>query len=203
MSLTNYNDLQTQVANWLARQDLNPYIPDMITLFEAFAARKLRVRSMETTATITTTNGVGSLPADYLGYRRVTWTGSPITDLTYVAPSIYQFENPYNAAGIPQLFTIEASSIKVQPVDDTGGISMLYYQKTTALSSALNWLMTNHPDAYLFGVLCEANAFKRGNSGFQEAALWKARRDEVFGEIEMAEFRERGSMSMRVIGQTP
>jgi hypothetical protein len=37
MSLSTYSDLQTQVANWLARSDLTAYIPDMITLFEAAA----------------------------------------------------------------------------------------------------------------------------------------------------------------------
>jgi hypothetical protein len=26
----------------------------------------------------------------------------------------------------------------------------------------LNWLYTNHPDAYLFGTLCEMNAFNKG-----------------------------------------
>jgi hypothetical protein len=72
MSLSTYSDLQTQVANWLARSDLTQYIPDMITLFEAAACRRLKVRPMETTVSLATTSGVASLPSDFLGYRRVT-----------------------------------------------------------------------------------------------------------------------------------
>lgn len=202
MSLASYPDLQSSVASWLARDDLTQYIPDMITLFECTAMRRMRVRLMETTASIATTNGVGPLPNDYLGYRRVTWMGSPISELTYVGPSIFQFYNPFPVGGVPQYFTIEALNVKIYPSDDTG-LQILYYQKSSAISSTLNWLYLNHPDAYLFGTLCEANAFMKGNSGFQNAALWKARRDEVFDEIRMSEFRERGSMVIRPMGMTP
>ena len=43
-----------------------------------------------------------------------------------------------------------------------------------------NWLLSNHWDAYLFGVLCEAEPFILHD---ERLALWKARRDEVFDEI--------------------
>ena len=201
MSLSTYADLQTQVANWLARSDLNSFIPDMITVFEAAACRRLKVRQMETAASIVTSGGVGSLPSDYLGYRRVTWQGSPLVDLTYVAPSMFQLDNPVADQGPPLEFTIEASSIKITPQDDTG-LELLYYARTPAVRDALNWLYTNHPDAYLFGTLAEANMFMKG-SALPLAASWKQRRDEVFDEIQRVEFWERGGMSVRVFGNTP
>jgi hypothetical protein len=77
-----------------------------------------------------------------------------------------------------------------------------YFQRTPALSSALNWLYTNHPDAYLFGSLCEANAFNKGQA-FQDASLWKTRRDEIFQEIFMLDFNERQGMAIRIMGNTP
>jgi hypothetical protein len=199
VSLSTYADLQTQVANWLARDDLTSYIPDMITLFEAAACRRLKVRSMETTASITTTAGVGTLPTDFLGYRRVTWTGQPTTELSYVAPSLFKYDTPYSVDGTPQEFTIEGTSISINPVDDTG-LQILYTQRTAAVSGTLNWLYTNHPDAYLFGTLAEANAF---NKDIESAGLWKARRDEVFQEISMLDFNERQGMAVRVMGATP
>lgn len=200
MALAIYTDLQTQIANWIARDDLNAFIPDFITLFECAAARKLKVRLQESTSTLTPTSGVAILPTDYLGYRRVTWTGSPIRELNYVVPPIYStYLNVGQAT--PTVFTIEGTNLRVAPSDDTT-LTFDYFQRTPALSAGLNWLYTNHPDAYLFGSLCEANAFNKGQA-FTAAALWKQRRDEVFQEIAMVDFNERQGMTLRVVGVTP
>jgi len=126
-------------------------------------------------------------------------TGTPRTDLNYVAPTAFQFYFPSQPAGTPSIFTIEGPNLSIMPTDGTA-LEFLYYQRTAALSSALNWLYTNHFDAYLFGSLAEANAF---NKDVDPAGLWKARRDEVFQEISMLDFNERQGMSMRLIGVTP
>ena len=202
MALASYADLQDQVANWLARSDLTAYIPDMVTLFEAAAARRLKVRPQVTTSSLTTVSGVASLPTDYLGHIRATWQGSPLIELTYVAPSIYQYYNGSPATGYPSYYTIEGGNFKSAPYNDDSDTELLYYAKTGALSSALQWLFTNHPDAYLFGTLAEANFFNRGEA-LTMAATWKARRDEVFDEIRMLDFNERAGMAVRVIGVTP
>ena len=201
MALASYADLTTQIANWIARDDLNSYIPDFITIFECAAARKLKVRLQENTATLTPSNGVATIPNDYLGYRRVTWTGSPITELSYVTPPMYATYLNAVPASPPMVFTIEGSNLRIAPADNTS-ITFDYFQKSAALSSALNWLYTNHPDAYLFGALCEANAFNKGKA-LDTASLWKQRRDEVFQEIAMLDFNERQNMSVRVVGVTP
>lgn len=199
MALASYSDLQAQIANWLARDDLTTYIPDFITLFEAAAARKLKVRPQETTTTLTPSSGVATLPTDYLGHRRVTWSGSPVHELDYLPPPVWANYYADSSAGVPTIFTIEGSSLKVKPLSDTA-LTFTYSQKTAALSGTLNWLYTNHPDAYLFGSLCEANAFDKA---VDAAGLWKARRDEVFDEIAKLDFNERSGMTVRVMGQTP
>jgi hypothetical protein len=198
MSITTYAELQSAIANWLARDDLTSYIPDFITLFEAAAARRLKVRLQESTTTLTPSSGVATVPSDYLGHRRVTWTGSPIQELSYVAPPIYAGYLE-SGSGTPTVFTIEGSNLRVAPSSDTA-LTFDYYAKTAAVSSSLNWLFTNHPDAYLFGSLAEANAF---NKDVDAAGLWKARRDEVFDEISKLDFNERQGMAMRVTGHTP
>lgn len=199
MALISYSDLQTQVANWLARDDLNSYIPDFITLFECAAARRMKVRLQETVVTLATTNGVGILPSDYLGYRDVTWNGTISIPLSYVTPPIFEYEWPNNDTGDPVIFTIQGGSIKIKPLDDSG-LTFNYFQKPAALSGTLNWLWTNYPDAYLFGTLAEANAF---NKAVDPAGLWKVRRDEVFDEIQRVDFNERQGMAIRLIGVTP
>jgi hypothetical protein len=206
MALTTYAELLTTVANYLARDDLTAYIPDGVTLFECAAARRLKVRLQESTTTLTPTSGVATIPSDYLGYRRVTWTGSPNQNLEYVAPSLWAAEwvpdsSGTAVTGIPQIFTIEGSNLRIKPLDNTA-ITFDYFAKPAALSGTLNWLYTNYPDAYLFGTLCEMNAFNKGGA-FDAASLWKQRRDEVFQEIQTTDFNERGGMAVRVMGYTP
>ncbi len=203
MALVSYTDLKTNIGVWLAREGdttLATYAGDFITLFECAAQRRLKVRPQESTTTLTPTSGVATLPTDYLGYRRVTWTGSPNHDLDYVAPSAWSTLYPADSGpSVPVVFTIEGTNLRVAPSDDTV-LTFDYFQRTPALSAGLNWLYTNHPDAYLFGSLCEARAF---NQNLDVAGAWKARRDEVFQEIAMLDFNERQGMSVRVVGCTP
>jgi hypothetical protein len=79
---------------------------------------------------------------------------------------------------------------------------MVYNQRIPAVSGSLNWLWTNHPDAYLFGTLCEANYFNKG-SALPMAAVWQQRRDAAFSEIQSLDFNERQGMAVRVMGVTP
>ena len=201
MAFGTYADLTANIASWLGRGDLTANIPDFIVLFEAVAARKLKVRPMETSTNLTPTNGTVALPSDYLGYRRATWTGSPLVELEYLHPSLLQQYYPVSVTDIPRHFTIEGSNFKIRPLDGTAtAIEFDYFAKTAALSSALNWLYTNHPDVFLHGALTEAYLF---NKDPDNAGIWKARRDQVFDEISMLNFRENSGLQVRVNGQTP
>ncbi len=60
--------------------------------------------------------------------------------------------------------------------------------------------MSAYPDLYLFGALTEAQAYAVNAQG---AALWKARRDELFDEVERASNKTRGAGAMRVLSPTP
>ncbi len=199
MSINTYDDLKTALASWLARDDLTEFIPDFITLFEASACRELRVRPAETTATLTPSSGAVALPTDFLGARRLTWAGSPTRDLEYVHPAWFAQNYPTSVAGIPAVYTIEGGTLKVRPVSDTP-LELLYRARTAAVSGALNWLFTNHPDAYLFGSLAEAFMF---NKDPENAALWEGRRDKVYQSIKNADFHYRELGAPRIAGYTP
>jgi hypothetical protein len=199
MSISTYNELKTAIANWLARDDLTAFIPDFITLFEASACRELRVRPAEITATLTPSSGSVALPADFLGVRRLTFTGQPSRDLEFVHPSWFAQSYPTAAAGTPSVYTIEGGTLKVRPVSDTP-LELLYRAKTAAVSGALNWLFANHPDAYLFGALAEASMF---NKDAENAALWEGRRDKVYQSIKTMDFHYREMAAPRIMGHTP
>jgi hypothetical protein len=201
MAITTYSELLSGIENWLDHTLFTARLPELIALFEAAANRRLRVRQMETTATLTPSSGEASVPSDYLALRRVTWTGSPRAELDYVHPSWLHAAWSTDEVGTPRAFTIEGSTLTVRPADDTD-LEFVYFQKIPALSvsNTSNWLLAAHPDLYLFGSLVEAEMLGVND---ERAVIWKARRDEIFSEIEKLSDRTRGAGAMRVMGATP
>ena len=199
MAITTYSELQTAIQSWLARTDLATVAVDWITLFEAAANRRLRVRQMETSTTLTPVSGSVSLPSDYLSWRRVTSSGSPLQELEYVTPTYLNWAFPGGSVANAAVFTIEGSTLKVRPSSDTA-LDFDYFQKIPALSIATNWLITAYPDAYLFGSLYHAYEYIRD---YELAAFRKQQRDEIFTEIETLSNKTRGIGGMRVLGPTP
>ncbi|MGA7486809.1 MAG: hypothetical protein WBW74_07715, partial [Xanthobacteraceae bacterium] len=141
------------------------------------------------------------LPADYLAWRRLTSTGASRIELQYVHPSYLQAAYPSSPSGLPRVFTIEGPTLKIMPIDDSA-LELDYFRKIAALSDGApaNWLLGAHPDLYLFGALVEAEMFGVND---ERAPLWKARRDEIFDELEKLSNRTRGAGAIRVLGQTP
>src|SRR5262249_2448043 len=107
MAITTYAELQAAVGNWLDHSLFAARVPEFIALFEAAANRRLRVREQEATATLTPSSGAVALPADYLAWRRLTWTGTPRAELQYVHPSYLQAAYPSSPTDVPRIFTIE------------------------------------------------------------------------------------------------
>lgn len=201
MALATYADLLASVASWTGRTDLASVIPDFVIIFEAVVNRRLRARQMETTATLTTSAGLVALPADYLGWRRLTWTGSTGIELKYKTPSGLRILFPQFVAGIPSSFTIEGSNIQTADTDDTtGAFTFEYYQKIPTLSGTVNWLYATHPDAYLFGTMTELYSFQKDADN---VAFWGGRRDTVLDEIEALALRTRGPSAIMVASATP
>lgn len=199
MSVTTYAELQTAIGTWLARSDLTT--TDYITMFEAFANRKLRVRQMEASTTLTPSSGSATLPTDFLQARRVTWLGDTRVELEYVHPSYLQAAYPNTGEGTPTVYTIENATLKVRPVSDTN-LEFNYWQKIPVLSvsNTTNWLLTAHPDLYLFGSLFEASMALADDD---RAALWKGRRDEILEEIASLGRKTQGGGAIKVFGPTP
>lgn len=196
MALATYSDLLSSAASWLARDDLTAIIPDLVTIFEAAANRRLRVRQQELSATLTLTNGAATLPTDYLAWRTVTYGGTNGGELEYAQPDWLRAAYRAGQTGTAKYFTIEGSTLTVAPLDNTS-LTLRYFQKITPLSSSVNWLFAAHPDLYLFGTLCEAKAFIEDE---KRALLWKTRRDGAFDEIEMLSNKSRGGGAIRPVG---
>lgn len=201
MAISDYATLQTAVDNWLSHQLFTARVPEFIALFEATANRRLRVRQQETSTTLTPSAGEAAIPADYLSWRQAKWTGDTPVVLEYVEPDYLDASRPIVTSVNPTMFTIEGATFRTGS-SDTTDISFKYFAKVASLSdvATTNWLLTAHPDLYLFGSLCEAEAF---GSNDERIMLWKARRDEVFEEIEKLSNKTRGSGVVKVLGPTP
>lgn len=201
MTIANYTDLQAAITNWIDRTDLSSRIPEFIALFEAQINRRLRVRKQIVQTTLTPSSGSVALPADYLEWKRVTWTGSPRRELDYVTPSYLSGVNPDLHSDVPTYFTIEGLNLKVAALDNTN-LEFLYAQKLPALSSGAltNWMLTDNPDAYLFGSLTMSATF---TEDAQNGAAWNVLAQQYLGEIWGLDFVTRGTIIQRAAGPTP
>ncbi len=203
MSITTYAELQTAVQNWMDRADFSSRVPEFIALAEAHFNRKLRCREMVATSSFNTTAGTATLPTDFLQTINLYWSGS--TPKTLEEWQDQPFEDYFGAltAGPPEAYLIRGLSIYVAPVDNTTALKLIYYQKIPALtvSNTTNWLLTAHPDLYLFATLTEAELFTLDP---QAASIWGPRRDAVLEDVwRSGQFYRGAAAAIRISGPTP
>lgn len=202
MAIGTYSELQSAVANWLAREGdstITSMLPNAIALVEAKLNRNLRVGQMEASAPLTGTNGVFTLPTDYNGWRRV--AVSPYGPLEFLTPEMASAYFPTAISGAPQYFTVQGSTLTTYPA--VNAIVLDYYRTIPALSDSntTNWLLTSHPDVYLFMTLSEVNAFTKDA---EAALLWNQRGMTAVEEIKAQDKDRRfASASIRSKGPTP
>ena len=201
MSITTYTELKTAIENWAARGDLTERLPEFIALFEAQLNRRLRVRQQVTSTTLTPSSGTATLPTDYLEWKRVTWNGNPTRQLQYVTPEYLGAINQDSASANPIYFTIEGSNLKVGPLSDTT-LDFLYAQKVPALSDSAttNWLLTAHPDAYLYGSLEKLATFVQD---VENGLVWRSKAEQALAEMWSLNFATTGTVAQRPAGPTP
>ena len=164
MSYATYSDLQTSIANYLARSDLTSIIPDFITLAENRLRRELRIRQMLKSVTTATVSGDSTLeiPSDFLQARDFVITTNPIQPLSYSSPSALSNDPRTSDVGVPRSYTILANEFQVAPAPDGVYTAKLLYFAAPAYLSASNTtnvFLTSAPDGLLYGALVEAEPY--------------------------------------------
>jgi len=164
MAISNYSELKTAVANFLARDDLTDRIPEFIALAEARMGRELETRSQEKRATALLSSGDAfvSLPTDLRSIRLVKLNTSPTETLEYYTPAKLSELYSDGISGKPRAYTIIGSEIKFAPTPDSGYTAeIVYIEGMSALSDSntSNTTLTRHPDAYLYGALASASVY--------------------------------------------
>lgn len=163
MAITTYSELKTALANWPSRTNQAGWsdrVPEFIALAEDYlnAELPLRVFQIETTLTATASSKSVALPTDYLEPYGLWHVSTPYEELTGRVASDLPY---YPVNGRPTQWAISAANIIFERPCDTAYQFRFFYRMRLALSDAApaNWLLTNHPRAYLYAALFEAAAF--------------------------------------------
>lgn len=179
---TTYTELLSEVADWLERADLTARIPTFIQLAEAQMNRALRVQRMIQRATdsITTADEFKALPTNFL--EAISYKisdGTSVYDLEPITlDQIDEAQEFSTTAAIPRFYTINGTSAGRQfqhypAPKQTYTTTLTYFGKPTAISNAnaSNWILTEAPDAYLYGALLQAAPYLRDTEGAQ---IWNS-----------------------------
>jgi hypothetical protein len=149
--------LKAAVEGRLARTDIPA---DVYALATAEINATLRLREMESSASITLTSGAGTLPSDFLEVRSVYFDNAQQTPLD--AASGFVKNATYEGSGVPAQYVIEGTSIRVNPVPSgSEGLEMRYVARLAAFSADddTNTILTRYPALYLY-------------SACKHAAIW-------------------------------
>ena len=198
MAITTYAELQTATANWLDRSDLTARIPEFIELAEANFNRVIRQPDMITkNDSFSIAGRYTTLPTDTLEIVRIVLDLTPVVVLEYVTPEEISERRTYlTGTGKPIYFTTIGGSANQLEVlrspDDTYTASIIYYTRIPALADGTNWLLTNHPDIYLFGALVEAEPYLKND---ERMPLWTSRLDKALSDLRLQGQRERHTAS--------
>ena len=203
MAITNYTELQTAVSSWLKRSDLTANIPDFITLAESKLNRRLRLRAMDqlddlTTSTLVRTLAFPANMVELMDMAIVEDDGS-LTELTFVTQENF-YDTILTTASTPTTYTVR-DVIEFNCVSDQAYTVKVHFLEGFALSvgSPTNWLLTNHPDAYLFGALSEAAPFIKDDARYP---MWQNRFDVAIREINAKETRSKTGILVTDVPQT-
>ena len=162
-AFTSYANLKTNIADYLARQDLTDKIPMFISLAEKRLNRDLRLRQTLQQSTYTMASGFEiPTPADFLEMQDLHLTGNPIIPLTFQTVSQFYRRNSNSQQGYPINYTLVADNFVLAP-QPTGATTanMTYYKIPKALSDTnpSNEYLDVCPDLLLYASLAESAPF--------------------------------------------
>ena len=161
MTLANFTELKTEIANFLNRDDLTSIIPTFIRLAEARMNRDFRHWRMEKRVTATLDTQFTSLPSDFIAPIRLTLNTADTKILELAGNNEIGGirADALNSTGEPSYYAIVDGAIEVYPSPDASyTLELLYYGTIDGLndSNTTNWVITNYPDLYLYATLLQS-----------------------------------------------
>lgn len=169
MTIATFSELQASIADFLLRDDLTAAIPSFIRLAEASIDRDLRHWRQEKRSVAQLDAQYSVIPADYLRPIRLQITDAPTGEVAPISNSqMLQLRGDRNdRVGRPTHYALTAGSLELYPTPDiTYNASLVYYGRIAALSNTntTNWLLTEAPDAYLYGALMHSAPYLKDDA---------------------------------------
>lgn len=195
-----YADLQAAIIDLLNRPDLTNQPATWIQLAEAQMNRTIRSRWMlSRSQTFSITGEYVTMPTDYVGVKSFAVTDqTPPVPLVFRTPEQLDEMAWYRASlnDVPRDFTVLGSEFRFSPIPATSYTAQLtYYQRIPALAAnGTNWLLTNHPDAYLYGSALQGLPYL---SDDDRAGGWAQIYAQIVNDINLNDFKEAQGQSLR------
>jgi len=195
----NYTEIKNTALAYSDRQDSTAVVANMDNFLRIVEARMNRLMTIENLSiryqfpAPNPTDGRYSLPADFSALQDISIiTVADITKrTTLLLINPEQMNNATSASNntswLKRFYNIIANQLVIQPViDDTNILEIVYYGKVLPLGviNTDNWIATNHPDVYVFGLMTEINSFMKDGVA---AEAWNARFVQAVSEITFAD----------------
>lgn len=201
MALANWSELQSALNSWLGTNFYADQYGTWARLIEARVDRDLRTRHQETVTTETLSGAYLDLstdPTDWLefSYLHLSDGGKPVELVLESPQNFARFDD--GETGVPRWFHIKGNRLYTRPAPDGSyTLTLAFYEKIDGLeANSTNWLMTNYPDIYLFGMLTMAADFKRDDGAtipLATAKRWSDNFERAWAMLERADQRARFS----------
>lgn len=200
MAFTSLDDLKSEIQNWSYNRDDSDFVAQLgnfVTLAESRLNVDLAITTAEVDTTLTGTTDSRSLtlPSDFLEPVALWLT-------TYGTQEPLQMVIAGNVSNStvsapPTAWMINGSSIDLDsPCDQAHTFRFRYRMKLLDLATTSpNWLLTNHPDVYLFACLAEAADWSKEN---EEALKYEARYQSARARVGWLQSRAKSRAPLRV-----
>lgn len=169
-----YAGLVASIMDFTNRSDLASVIPDFIVAAESEMNRLIRCADMITSSTLAISTATTALPSTFNGmisFELPAGTGAP---MRYIPPEGLRAlrQSAYSATGTPFAWSIVGTNIETVPAP-SGSLTctIIYYGRLSPIgpSTSTNWLLTKHPDAYLYGALVQSAPYLKND---ERLATW-------------------------------
>lgn len=194
-----WTELKTYIADQMARSDATSLIPQWIAKFEFQANREIFVPDRETSADLTIDAAEEALPAGLQRVISLYLTTDPKTYLEQLSLAELRTRYSDNSTGCPQNYALRGNSLILGPSPDatyTGKLA--YVAAISPLNSVTtsNWLLADHPDAYIAGTLYEGYLHFKDE---RRAMVHLAARDAIIESINRSGIRRaHGGAPLRI-----
>lgn len=198
MTISNYTQLKNEALAWSHRADTDTSdrLGDFVKMAESTLNHELRLDSMKTQATLSLSSGNDyvALPDRTIEIVSLVYSNGDQLELWPQRDIDEAYAN--SASGKPRYYAVSNDQFLFDRDSDADYSLLLHYFKGFDIESdTTNWLLTNRPNAYLYGTLSHLFLWVQDRDSFQQYdTLFRREID----DLKYANQRKRGLIRMRV-----